>query len=262
MPALLADLSAEHDDLDALVAPMGDAGWDRPTPAEGWSVRDQISHLAFFDEMATTAISDPSAFAPLAEAALAAASSGEDPMAEHLARGRSVTGAEVLAWWRRARAAMVEAARALGPKERVPWFGPSMSSLSFVSARLMETWAHGQDVADALGTERVPTDRLLHVAHLGARARPFSYAVRGLEAPSADVRVELEAPSGARWTWGDEQTGAAVRGPALDFCLVVTQRRHVDDTALEVDGGAAREWMEIAQAFAGPPGPGRSPRAG
>lgn len=261
MDDLLADLAAEHAALDDLVAPLDDAAWDIPTPAEGWAVRDQVSHLAFFDDTATTAMTDPERFVPMAEAALTAAAGGEDPMREHLGRGRAMAGAELLAWWREARTAMVAAARQLPSGVRVPWFGPPMSALSFVSARLMETWAHGQDVADALGATRAPTDRLLHVAHIGVRARPFSYAVRDMAIPDEDVRVELESPSGGRWVWGDEQARCRVRGSALDFCLVVTQRRHVDDTRLVVEGAAARQWMGIAQAFAGPPGRGRAPTA-
>lgn len=259
MHGLLADVRAEHAELDALLVSIDEAGWDRPTPAEGWAVRDQIGHLAYFDEVASTAMVDPDAFAPIAEAVLGAAMRGEDPMADHLARGRALAGVGVLEWWRGARASMVEAAGALVPGARVPWFGPAMSPLSFVSARLMETWAHGQDVADAFGVARVPTARLAHVAQLGVRARPFSYAVRGATPPGVDVRVELRSPDGERWTWNDDAAGGVVRGPALDFCLVVTQRRHVGDTALEIEGDAAEEWMAIAQAFAGPPGPGRPP---
>ena len=102
-----------------------------------------------------------------------------------------------------------------------------------------------------------PTDRLRHVAHLGVRTRGFSYAVRGREAPEGDVRVELTAPSGAAWTWGDRRRTTASPAPPLDFCLVVTQRRHVADTDLVITGPLATEWMEIAQCFAGGPGTGR-----
>jgi uncharacterized protein (TIGR03084 family) len=264
---VLDDLGAEHRDLDALVCVLDEAAWDLETPAPGWAVRDQISHLAFFDEAAVTAMTDPAAFGVLAEAALA----GGDPMQEHLRRGRAMAGVEVLAWWRGSRDAMVSAARSLPPAARIPWFGPPMGALSFASARLMETWAHGQDVSDALGVRRIPTSRLRHIAHLGVRSRPFSYVVRGLEPPVAPVRVALAGPSHESWVWDerDAVTGSppdvgadVVDGPALDFCLVVTQRRHVADTDLVVEGAAAREWMAIAQAFAGPPGPGRPARGG
>ena len=259
LPELLADLAAEQADLDALVAPLPAASWDAATPADGWTVRDQVGHLAHFDDMGRLAVEEPERFAEQARAVLEAAGAGADPMAGHLAQGRAMAGGEVLAWWRRARARFLAAAARLPAGARVPWYGPPMSPLSFVSARLMETWAHGQDVADALGATRTPTARLAHVAQLGVRARPFSFAVRGLEGPAGDVRVELEGPAGERWAWGDEGASARVRGNALDFCLVVTQRRHLDDTGLEVEGEAARGWMAVAQAFAGPPGAGRAP---
>lgn len=261
---LLGDLEAEHADLDAIVADLDDGSWDLPTPAEGWSVRDQIGHLAFFDEVATMALTDPEAFAARVDEVL---SSGADPMEEHLRRGRAADPVEILAWWRAERVSMVESARRSPPDERVPWFGPPMGLKSFVSARIMETWAHGQDVADALGVRRIPTDRLRHIAHLGVAARPFSYSVRGVEVPTGAVRVELRSPSGELWVWdaGCEEPNAegraVVRGDALDFCLVVTQRRHRDDTNLGTDGALAVEWLAIAQAFAGPPGPGRPPGA-
>jgi uncharacterized protein (TIGR03084 family) len=256
---LLDDLEAEQADLDVLVADLPEENWGRPTPAAGWAVRDQISHLAYFDDMAALAVDDPHRFSKLAEEATARALDGSDPMAEHLGRGREMTGHELLSWWRGARRAFGKAASTLDPEKRVPWFGPPMSPRSFVSARLMETWAHGQDVADALGVTRAPTPRLLHVAHIGVLARPFSYLIRGLEAPVVAVRVELSGPSGEPWSWNEDADANFVRGPALDFCLVVTQRRHVDDTELEIEGPDAHEWIAIAQAFAGPPGPGRPP---
>ena len=256
LPGLLADLEAEHADLEHLLEPLDERSWGLMTPAEGWAVRDQVSHLAFFDDAATTAIVDPDTFTVTAEAALVA---GGDPMDEHLRRGRALRGDEVLAWWRGARDDMMRAAATLDPRARIPWFGPPMGALSFVSARLMETWAHGQDVADALGATRVPTERLRHVAHLGVRARPFSYVVHGLEVPSDAVSVELEGPSAEQWAWDEGSTSELVRGSALDFCLVVTQRRHISDTGLAVRGPVATQWLTIAQAFAGPPGTGRPP---
>ena len=256
LPGLLAELEAEHEDLERLLGPRDEASWGLVTPAEGWAVRDQVSHLAFFDDAATMAIVDPTAFTAMADAALAA---GGDPMEQHLARGRAMAGSEVLAWWRGARRAMVDAARGLDAGARIPWFGPPMGALSFVSARLMETWAHGQDVADALGVSREPTARLRHIAHLGVRARPFSYVVHGREVPGETVQVELTGPAGEKWEWDGTASSDLVAGPALDFCLVVTQRRHLSDTRLTVQGPLASEWLAIAQAFAGPPGTGRRP---
>ena len=170
-----------------------------------------------------------------------------------------MSGAELLTWWRAGRSAMLDVLRRLDAKTRIPWFGPPMSALSFATARLMETWAHGQDIVDALGLTRPATERLRHVAHIGVLARPFSYATRGQTAPNDPVYVALQSPSGASWTWGNTTAVNRVTGPALDFCLVVTQRRHVADTSLQVVGPVATRWMRLAQAFAGPPGEGRQP---
>ncbi len=266
LPELLADLDDEYDDLHSLVSPLASdsPAWDVATPAEGWKVRDQISHLAFFDDAGRMAVLEPGQFAEVAEELMAAEG---DPMARHLLKGRAMDGAELLAWWEHAHQGMMTAFAGADPSARVPWFGPPMGALSFISARLMETWAHGQDVADALGRERLPTDRLHHVAHLGVRARPFSYLVHGLEVPPGRIDVVLLGPSGEEWSWavGTADGGeppASIGGPALDFCLVVTQRRNSFDTDLTIDGDLAAEWMSVAQAFAGPPGKGRPPRAG
>ena len=260
---LLVDLDAEYDALRAVVGGLADGApeWDLVTPAEGWAVRDQISHLAYFDDAGRMAMVDPDAFARSVDEVLA---STGDPMEVHLSRGRSMGGNALLEWWGTAHRAMVEVFAAADPASRVPWYGPSMGALSFISARLMETWAHGQDVCDALGADREPTARLRHIAHLGVRARPFSYMVRGKEVPAGRIDVVLTGPDGDEWRWeiGEEQVDvpvATVSGSALDFCLVVAQRRNLADTGLVVAGVLAEDWMAIAQAFAGPPGPGRPP---
>jgi uncharacterized protein (TIGR03084 family) len=238
--AITADLAAEHESLDAVVRDRPDADWDVPTPAPGWAVRDQIAHLRYFDATAVQAATDPDAFGRTTEALLAA---GPDAALEP---SRSLSPGELLAAWRKGRAELLEVL--------------AMAARSFATARLMETWAHGQDVVDALVVTREPTDRLRHVAHIGVRARPFSYAVRGMELPTGEVHVALDPPgSGEPWTWNDPAAPDRVTGPALDFCLVVTQRRHPADTQLTVDGPLATEWIAIAQAFAGPPGAGRRP---
>ncbi|MGD9703538.1 MAG: TIGR03084 family metal-binding protein [Acidimicrobiia bacterium] len=256
MNDICEDAAAEHAVLDELVAPLVAADWDRATPAAGWSIRDQISHLWFFDQRATMAMSDAARF----EADKAELLAGDRNVDASVDVGRSITADALLTVWREDRARMLDVARSLDPSARVPWYGPAMAARSFITARLMETWAHGQDVADALGVVRRPTRRLKHVAHIGVRARPFSYAIRNMTMPAVDVHVRLLGPDGDTWTWNDPEAADVVSGPALDFCLVVTQRRHVSDTALAVTGAAAEEWIGIAQAFAGAPTPGRRPR--
>lgn len=256
LPAMLADLEAETRVVADIVAPLTDADWDRATPAEGWAIRDQISHLAYFDEAATLAATEPDRFRSEAEELTSLGPGFPDDVAE---RYHHLPPAELLAWFRRARACLVAAFTRRDPKQRLPWYGPDMSAASSITARLMETWAHGQDIADTLGVRREPTARLRHIAHLGVGTFDFVFGLNGRAVPNASVRVELTAPDGTEWTWGPDDAGDLVTGPALDFCLAVTQRRNVADTALEIIGPVAREWMSIAQAFAGAPGPGRPP---
>jgi uncharacterized protein (TIGR03084 family) len=255
--ALLADLEAEEAALDAVVAELDAEAWRTPTAAVGWDIRDTIAHLAVSEELATTALTDPTAFAVRLAALVEDIPATEAALIE---RGRTMPGIAVLQWWRTARAETVDALRRRGPRERVPWITGPMSAMSFATSRLMETWAHGNDIADGLAVPMVPTVRLRHVAELGVRTRGFSFAVRGLPEPKSDVRVELDAPDGATWVWGTSDVDV-VRGPARDFCLVVTQRRHPLATALESTGDAALAWIAIAQAFAGPPTDQRPPVA-
>lgn len=261
LDGLLADLAAEHASLDEVVADLGPSSWRTPTPSPGWTVFDQIAHLAYFDRAAATAIADPDAFAAGAAALVEGAlSEGLDEYT--LSPLRALEPAELLRRWRGARGELLQAGATLDPAARVPWYGPAMGARSFLSARLMESWAHGTDVADALGAHRTPTDRLRHVARLGVNTRAWSYRVRGEEPPPGTVRVVLLAPSGVTWTFGPDDADDVVEGTAEEFCLVVTQRRHLEDTALRT-GALGRDWMLRAQAFAGAPteGPARRGRS-
>ena len=259
MKEICRDLQDEYQVLDNMVAELDAAGWALRTHCAGWSVKDQICHIAFFDAAAREAVTDAAAFARSAELLFKDLDSFESFNQKTLTRGRQMTVAELLAWWRTERSLLIRALALLDPKSRLPWYGPPMSAKSFATARLMETWAHGQDVADALKIHRTPGDSLRHIAHLGVKTFGWSFANRNLPIPEKPVRVELTAPSGSRWVWGPENAVDLVRGSAEDFCLVVTQRRHVDDTALEARGDVAAEWMKQAQAFAGPPDKGPPP---
>ncbi|MGH3329220.1 MAG: TIGR03084 family metal-binding protein [Streptomycetales bacterium] len=252
--ALLEDLATERDDLHKVLGTLDPGGWAVATPAEPWTVRDQVVHLGFFDRVATLPATDPPAFEAELRSAL---TDYEAYMRGHLEDGPP-PGGDVLAYWAREAAAFDHAYRNLDPFARLPWFATRMSARSMVTARLMETWAHGQDVCDGLGVARVPTARLRHIAHLAIRARPYGWVVRDRQPPAEPIRVELTAPDGSTWTFEPEGT-QCVQGSALDFCLVLNQRRHVDDTGLRARGADAQEWLRIGQAFAGPPGPGRRP---
>jgi len=255
LAAITADLAAEQQSLDDVVVELALEQWDTPTASPGWRVRDQIGHLTYFDGTATLAISDEARF----QASLESLMSSGDRM-EAMTLFRDLTSEELLARWRANRRELLDAAAGLQDGQRVPWYGPSMSAKSFLTARLMECWAHGTDVVDAVDGHRPPSDRLRHVAQIGFITRGWTYANRGEEVPSGDVRVELTSPSGADvWTFGPDDAEATVRGPAEHFCQVVTQRRHLDDTDLVVEGEVARDWLAKAQAYAGPPSEGPAP---
>jgi uncharacterized protein (TIGR03084 family) len=249
LEALLDDVVAESADLTDMLADSAPVAWSTPTPAHGWDIGDQVGHLWFFDREARRALEEPEDFVAGLDAIVR---DYDGYMAAHLEAGRAL-GDRRLEEFDAERAQLLAALRAVDPATRVPWYGPPMSPASFATARLMETWAHGQDVADALGVRRTPTDRLRHICHLGVRTRGFSYAIRGEAPPVEPVTVLLDAPSGGVWTWGDPVADDLVAGPAADFCLVVTQRRHLEDAGLRVTGTAAAEWMARAQAFAGAP---------
>ncbi|MFE5792139.1 TIGR03084 family metal-binding protein [Streptomyces sp. NPDC056503] len=256
---LLADLRAEGDELDAIVKELSEEQWRRATPAPRWTIAHQIAHLAWTDRAALLAVTDAGGFAVEVEKALASPERFVDDGAEE---GAALPPGELLAGWREGRRLLREALLAVPPGGRFPWYGPPMSAPAMATARLMETWAHGQDVADALGVVREPTARLRHVAWIGHRARDYAYLVRGEQPPAEPFRVELVAPDGESWTYGPEDAAQRVSGDALEFCLLVTQRAHRDDTGLRAEGADAEHWLGIAQAFAGPAGAGRAPREG
>lgn len=259
---VLADLLAEQAALDAVVAQLGDEQFALPTPSPRWSVADQLAHLTYFDGTATLAIEDPDGFTAALHALLEAAAGGDEGVdAFVLGPYRAMAPAELVAAWRAGRAALAQASGVLQNDTRVPWYGPSMGSKSFLTARLMEVFAHGQDIVDTVGATRPATDRLRHIAQLGYITRKWSYVNRKLDAPEGDVLVTLTSPSGETWTYGSDVDGNRITGPAEDFCLVTTQRRNVADTALVVEGDRANDWMRVAQAFAGPATDGPAPAA-
>jgi uncharacterized protein (TIGR03084 family) len=256
LTALLGDLRAEGAELDAMVTGLAEQRWATPTPAPGWTIAHQVAHLAWTDDRAMLAVTDPDAFR--AEVAEVAAGGAADRWVDEAAQaGARTPPGELLRRWRTGRDNLANALADVPDGVKLPWYGPPMSAASLATARLMETWAHTQDVADALRVRRVPTARLKHVAHLGVRTRDFAFGVRGQPPPREPFRVELEAPDGTLWTWGPDNARQRVTGPALDFCLLTTQRMHRADTALVATGPDAEHWLNIAQAFAGMPGAGR-----
>jgi uncharacterized protein (TIGR03084 family) len=252
--ALLSDVKAEFDNLDDLLSGMTEGQWDAPTPAEGWNSRDQIAHLAYFDARAALAGDDADAFAAHFQTL---ADQGFDVITQqYIDKGRSLTGGGLRAWWAQARSDMLSTFAQLDPKDRLPWYGPPMSARSAMTARLMETWAHGYDIADTIGVTPDPTDRIKSICHLGIVTVDWSFINRSLKPPANPICFRLTSPSGQKWVWNE---GAAdlIEGTSLDYALLVTQRRHLLSLDLAVSGEAAASYAAIAQCFAGPPTDGR-----
>ena len=252
---VLADLAAEGDRLDAVVAGLDDDGWHTPTPADGWDVADQVAHLAWTDGVALRAATDKEAWDAVVLDAIADPEGFVDAQAHALA-----AEPDLLARWRSARSDLHAALATYRSGEKMPWFGPPMSATSMATARLMETWAHSLDVHEALGAPVEDTDRIRHIAHLGVRTRNFAHQLHGLDAPTEEFRIDLVSPSGEVWAWGPDDATQTLTGSAGDFCRLVTQRVNRADTDLVATGADVDRWLDVAQAFAGQPGEGRAPR--
>jgi uncharacterized protein (TIGR03084 family) len=256
---VIADLLQECRELADRCRDLSDDEWHRAGPFHGWTPWDTVAHLCYFDEASLVALADASRFEREAAVLSARTASGEAISRIARAHFGPIDGTGLLDRWQERYTRLSEGLAARDPRSRLPWYGPSMSVRSFATARLMETWAHGQDVWDTFGQARQPTPRMRHIAHLGFTTFRWTFVNRDLPVPEPTPRLALRAPDGGTWTWGDDASPESVSGSALGFCLVVTQRRHVADTDLRCTPGSAAQWMAIAQCFAGEPADGPAP---
>jgi uncharacterized protein (TIGR03084 family) len=262
----VTDFVAESDALNAVLDGLDGDGWDRITGFKGWSVGDVIVHLHFWNQMVDLARTDAPAFAARARAVVAGIAAQGFRATENAAIAER--GADLRAVWRDFYTRLGRDWADLDPKARVGWVGPDMSLRSAMTARQMETWAHGQAVFDLLGHDRTETDRIGNIVVLGVNTFGWSFRVHGLPVPDAMPVLHLTAPSGSVWRFSDAASaqGNSITGTAVDFARVVTQTRNIADTGLTVQGPVATEWMRIAQCFAGgpetAPAPGTRFRAG
>lgn len=253
---VIADLVADGDSVEKMVAGLDGSRWSLPTPATGWTVADQIAHLSFVFRLAGLAAGQPDRFR-----AVLAGTAGDFDGAINaaLAEHREDSPATLLAAWRADRQIAERALAAVPPDALVPWLVRPIPPAVLASAGMMELFGHGQDIADALGVRRTHTDRLRHVAGFAVAVWDFGYQARGLTPPEEPFRFELTAPSGAVWEFGPAQAAQRVTGSAVDFCLLTTRRRHREDLDLVATGADADNWLNIAQAYRGPAGTGRTP---
>ncbi|GIF07013.1 TIGR03084 family metal-binding protein [Actinoplanes siamensis] len=247
---------ADVEDVDRLVSGLDAAGWTTPTPAPGWTVAHQIAHLAATFRLAGLAAADPQAFVSLTSRLSADFTANVTAaLQEYLREPPAV----LLGRWREECAAAARALAAAPAHEPLPWLVRPIPPAVLACAGMMELFGHGQDIADALGVTVERTDRIRWLAGFAVRTWDFGYQARGLPTPQVSFRYELTAPSGATWTFGPDDAGQSVTGPAVDLCLLVTRRRHRDDLGLRASGPDADAWLDIAQAYRGPAGPGRRP---
>jgi enediyne biosynthesis protein E11 len=253
---VIADLVADGDEIDRMVADLDPSKWDQPTPAPGWTVAHQIAHLTATFRLAATAAADPPAFklitAQLSDDFDANVAAALSPYLAH-------PPAVLLDHWRTERAAAQQALAGVPDGQLVPWLVRPLPAPILAAAGMMELFGHGQDIADALGIQRQHTDRLEHLVAFAVRTWDFGYLARGLTPPDVEFRFEITSPSGVVWRHGGADTDQVITGPAVDFCLLVTRRRHRADLAVKATGPEADRWLDIAQAYRGSAGPGRSP---
>ncbi len=245
------DFKAESEALQALVETLDAEAWQRPTLFKGWTLDDVIVHLHFWNKAADLSLTDPGRF----QGFLAEVMEAMPQIGLRAFENQSITerGPVLAAAWTGFYTDMADRWSQLDPKHRVKWAGPEMSVRSSITARQMETWAHGLAVFDLFGQDRVEDDRIRNVVVLGVNTFGWSFQVHGLKPPSEMPALALTAPSGEVWRFGEESSGESISGSAVDFCRVVTQTRNVVDTDLAVEGDGASQWMANAQCFAGPP---------
>jgi|KBSSwiStaDraftv2_1062776.scaffolds.fasta_scaffold184427_1 uncharacterized protein (TIGR03084 family) len=261
MLEILRDLRTELTELDAFVSGLREAEFYGVTPFYEWRVYDEILHLHFVDWLGMLSMTDGERFKVEGERMHAASSKPDYHMAPYTQTLFGVPDrAGVMKLWRDGYTGMLDHFEQADPKARMTWFGPPMGYRSFATARLMEAWAHGQDIYDAFAVRRRNDGRIRHVADIGVRTFGFSFMIHGEPVPEGPPPyVALTAPDGEIWTWNDPDSPQRLTGPAEDFCMIVTQRRNVADTALQATGEGVTRWMQIAQCFAGGPALGPAP---
>ena len=251
MRAILNALDEQHSELAALIDPLDDAGWQRPTRCDGWTVADVVLHLAQSDELAfASAQGRLSERLGMLAGGLDRQGDVDDGAAAMVAQERGVPNAALLERWRTGAAALREVLAASDPHQRVDWVAGRVSTQTLATTRLAECWIHTGDVADGLGVTQESTDRLEHVARLAWRTLPYAFARDGREL-AGPVAFDLRAPSGGRWEFvPDTQPVTIIEGSGADLCLVAARRVAAADTSLSGTGPDARAVLELVRTYA------------
>lgn len=249
----IVDFQAEAAELGQILEPLSASDWHRVTQFKGYTINDVLRHLHQGDHMALAAAEGAEVFEALREVRRVRRQGGVSARDDARLEFGHLADRALLDAWRTTLAALCQKLAALPADARLKWAGPDMGVRMFTTARQMEVWSHGHEIADLLGIDRAPTDRLENIAVIGVRTFGWTFVNRGLSVPGEPPRVRLTAPSGAIWEWHAGSQSGSVTGTALHFAQVVTQVRSLADTQLVVNGDVAQRWMAIAQCFAGPP---------
>ncbi len=247
------DFRAESHALATVLTPLNDADFDAVTQFKGWTVNDVLGHLHMFNVAADLTLKDGNLFTAFFAKIAEGLSQGKTLLETQYPFLDGLKGKALFEAWQQGAEQTADNYAQADPKARLKWAGPDMSARSSITARQMETWAHGHEVFDLLGVERVDSDRIKNIVHLGIGTFGWTFINRSLPVPDPAPWVHLDAPSGAVWDWNEQQSDNSVTGSAVEFAQVVAQVRNIADTSLVTRGEIAKDWMEVAQCFAGPP---------
>ena len=230
-----------------------DSVFETVTLFKSWTVNDVLGHLHMFDVAALKTVEGEAVFDSFMKPVLERLNQGMSLLEAQYPFLGNLKGRELFEKWQETTKVLGQKYATIDPKQRVKWVGPDMSALSSITARQMETWAHGQEVFDALGVQRKDGDRIKNICHLGVVTFSWTFKNRQMPTPDPVPFVNLTSPSEENWEWNDNQSKSSIRGNAVEFAQVVTQVRNIKDTSLEVIGHSADQWMSLAQCFAGAP---------
>jgi len=248
--AALADQQAE---LTAILAGIDDDAWQRPSRCEGWTVADVVLHLAQTNEMAIASVDDrmPEYLADVGRSMAGSGPSNvDDGAALMVANERDRPLADLKARWRSTVNEFLGRLEGADFHKRVTWVAGELSVRTLVTTRLAETWIHTGDVADGLGIELQPKERLQHVARLAWRTLPYAFSRAGRDL-AGPVAFELRGPTGNEWRFTPDQPAlTTIHGQGADLCLVAARRAEPNDTSLTGDGPDAAAVLELVRTYA------------
>ena len=243
----------ESDALYKLLINADKNSFKLKTQFKSWTINDVLYHLHVWNIAALLSLKNENEFKEFMQNFMEAIKSGNSAREYEKILSDNTEGLDLLNLWKETYEKISNEFAKSDPKKRVKWAGPDMSVRSSITARHMETWAHGQEIFDQLGFERIDTDRIKNIVVIGVNTFGWTYINRNLSIPEKMPKLSLLSPSNELWEWNEDNEEDMISGSATEFSQVVTQVRNFNDTSLKVSGKIANEWMSIAQCFAGPP---------